>query len=252
MPEARVDPLSGLRVLLAEDGPELQPGAAAPAARAAGQLFVTAAAEGEVEELALGAPLSDLDVDGVTAALNGLRERMAAHPGAACLHAQADAGEPVLRLWALASVPSLVARERERFAAYAAANYGANLLQDLVGEEVKLGERLVAVDDEAVLLAAFAPRAPFELLLVPRRTAPRFEAGGPTSAAMLHDALRRLRATGAGDPDVWVRTAPRGAESFCWHISLLPRAAPGGPAAATGLAVTRVAPERAADELRRA
>ena len=43
-----------------------------------------------------------------------------------------------------------MARERERFGAYAQGAM-ANLLQDLVQEEVKLRDRIVAIDDDAVL-----------------------------------------------------------------------------------------------------
>ena len=68
-------------------------------------------------------------------------------------------------------------------------------------------------------------RVPFHLLLAPRRARARFEDDGPTGAALLHDALRRLRARlGASPPlNLWVRTAPRGAEHFCWWIEILPR-----------------------------
>jgi hypothetical protein len=55
---------------------------------------------------------------------------------------------------------------------------------------------------------------PFRLVLAPRRARARFEDVGPSGAALLHDALRRLRVClGASPPlNLWVRTAPRGAE----------------------------------------
>src|ERR1700712_145953 len=56
---------------------------------------------------------------------------------------------------------------------------GGNLLQDLVAEEVRQRERLVAIDDEAVLLSPYAARLPFQLLLAPRRPRARFEDDGP-------------------------------------------------------------------------
>ena len=46
---------------------------------------------------------------------------------------------------------------------------GHNLLEDLVQEEVRRRERIVAIDDEAVLLAPYASRLPFQLMLAPRR-----------------------------------------------------------------------------------
>ena len=54
------------------------------------------------------------------------------------------------QIYALDFVPAAVARERERFGAYAQRTMGGNLLEDLVQEEVKRRERIVAIDDEAV------------------------------------------------------------------------------------------------------
>ena len=63
------------------------------------------------------------------------------------------------QLYALDFVPAAVARERERFGAYATRTMGANLLADLVQEEVRRRERIVAIDDEAVLLAPYGVAA---------------------------------------------------------------------------------------------
>ena len=72
---------------------------------------------------------------------------------------------------------------------------GGNLLGDLVQEEVRRRERIVAIDDEAVLMAPYASRVPVPAACSRRAArAPRFEDDGPTGAALLHDALRRLRA----------------------------------------------------------
>ena len=64
------------------------------------------------------------------------------------------------QVYALDFVPAQVARERERFGAYATRTMGGNLLGDLVQEEVRRRERIVAIDDEAVLLAPYASRLP--------------------------------------------------------------------------------------------
>ena len=90
-------------------------------------------------------------------------------------------------------MPALIARERERFGAYATRTMGGNLLGDLVQHEVRSARRLVAIDADAVLLSAYAARAPYQLLIAPRSPRMRFEDDGPTAAALLHDALRRLR-----------------------------------------------------------
>jgi UDPglucose--hexose-1-phosphate uridylyltransferase len=130
---------------------------------------------------------------------------------------------------------------------------GGNLLADLVQEEVRRRERIVAIDDEAVLMAPYASRVPYHLVLAPRRARARFEEDGPTGAALLHDALTRLRARfGASPPlNLWVRTAPSGAEHFCWRIEIQPHLAQlAGLELGTGVNLNIVSPEQAAAELR--
>jgi UDPglucose--hexose-1-phosphate uridylyltransferase len=132
---------------------------------------------------------------------------------------------------------------------------GGNLLADLIQEEVRRGERVVAIDDEAVLVSPFAAWLPYQLMLAPRRPRTRFEDDGPAGAGMLHDALGRLRALhGADIPlNLWVRTAPRGAEHFCWRIDIVPRLSGlAGLELGTGVHLNSVTPERAAAELREA
>jgi UDPglucose--hexose-1-phosphate uridylyltransferase len=51
--------------------------------------------------------------------------------------------------------------------------------------------------------------------------------------------------------NMWVRTAPRGAEHFCWRIELLPRLVnDAGLELGAGLSLNVLAPERAAEVLR--
>ena len=152
-------------------------------------------------------------------------------------------------------MPAAVARERERFGAYAVRTMGGNLLADLVQEEVRRRERIVAIDDEAVLMAPYASR-----VAVPphaRARGARARASRTTARParrLLHDALRRLQARGSARRpplNLWVRTAPSGAEHFCWRIEIQPRLAqPAGLELGTGVNVCIVAPEQAAAELR--
>jgi UDPglucose--hexose-1-phosphate uridylyltransferase len=175
-----------------------------------------------------------------------VNERREAGASLAHTHAQ---------LYALDFVPGEVARERERAGAYATRTMGGELLGDLVAEEVRRGERVVAIDEEAVLLAPYASRVPYQLLLAPRRPRARFEEEGPSGAALLHEGLQRLaRHLGASPPlNLWVRTAPRGAERFCWRIDVLPRLTHlAGLELATGVNLNIVAPEDAAAALRAA
>src|SRR5947209_4463506 len=205
--------------------------------------------------------LADLTPEQVAAAMTVWRERMQAHHEAAYVHVivneRREAGASLphthAQLYALDFVPAAVARERERFGAYATRTMGSNLLADLVQEEVRRRERVVAIDEETVLLAAYGGRVPFQLMIAPRTPRPRFEEDGPLGAAMLHDALRRLSVRlGAAPPlNLWVRTAPRGAEHFCWRIDILPRLTHlAGLELGAGVHLNIVAPEQAAAELR--
>ena len=157
------------------------------------------------------------------------------------------------QLYALDFVPAAVARERERSASYTTRTMGQNLLGDLIAEEVRRGERIVAIDDEAVLIAPYASSLPFQLMLAPRTPRARFEDDGPTGAALLHDGLCRLaRQLGSSPPlNLWIRTAPRGAEEFCWRIDVAPRLTHiAGLELSTELSLNIVSPEHAAALLR--
>src|SRR5207248_4394380 len=126
---------------------------------------------------------------------------------------------------------------------------------DLVAEEVRRRERVVAIDDEAVLLAPYASRLPYQLMLAPRKPRPRFEDPGAIGGGLLHDGLRRLaRHLGSSPPlNMWVRTAPHGAEQFCWHIDVLPRLTHlAGLELSAGVSLNIVSPEQAAAVLREA
>jgi UDPglucose--hexose-1-phosphate uridylyltransferase len=104
-----------------------------------------------------------------------------------------------------------------------------------------------------VLLTPYAPRVPYQLLIAPRTPRARFEDDGPLAAALLHDALNRLRRRlGAMPPlNLWVRTAPRGADHFSWRIDILPRLTHlAGLELGAGLHLCIVAPEQAAADLR--
>jgi UDPglucose--hexose-1-phosphate uridylyltransferase len=235
--------------------------------RAPAQLFCSRPATGAHEVIINGPQpvpsLADLPPEQVQLAIGAWRERMRAHAQSAyvqlIVNERPEAGASLphthAQLYALDFVPAAVARERERFGAYATQTMGQNLLADLLAEEVRLHERVVAIDDEAVLLAPYASRLPFQLMLAPRRPRARFEDEGPSGAALLHDGLRRLaRHLGASPPlNLWVRTAPRGAEHFCWRIDVLPRLTHlAGLELSTGVNLNVVAPEQAAALLREA
>lgn len=245
--------------------PALTPEAPEPAPTAHPDLFGVRPAFGE-HEVIVNAPhaattLSELEPEQLGVAMDAWRGRMREHRHASCVHLLVNEGREGgaslphthAQLYAMDFVPAAIARERERFSAYASRTMGANLLADLVQEEVRRRERIVAIDDDAVLFAPFASRLPFQLMLVPRRARSRFEDDGATGAALLHDGLNRLsRRLGASPPlNLWVRTAPSGAEHFCWRIDILPRLTHlAGLELGTGIDLNVLAPEAAAAELR--
>jgi len=205
--------------------------------------------------------LADLPTEQLKTAMQVWRTRMQHYNDAAFKHliinegrlAGASLPHTHSQLYALNFVPATVARERERFNAYANDQQGSNLLADLVQNEVRLKDRLIDVDDEAVLLAPYASRVPYQMMLIPRKATAKFEADGPLGAELLHSALNRLkRKFGTSPPlNAWVRTAPQGADHFCWRVDILPRlTVNAGLELGAGINVNIVTPEQAASELR--
>jgi UDPglucose--hexose-1-phosphate uridylyltransferase len=240
-----------------------------PLARGRGDpdLFARSPALG-AHEVIVNAPdpvssLAELEPEQVETAMSVWRERMRTHAGSAYVHIIVNEGKEAgaslphthAQLYALPFVPAQVARERERFTAYSDRTQGRNLLEDLLQEEVRRRERIVAIDDEVVALCPFGARVPFHLQIVPRRPAARFSDDGPLGGRLLHETLTRLGATlGTLPPlNMWVRTAPRDAERFCWRIEILPRLAQlAGLEIGIGVHLNVLAPEAAAEQLRNA
>jgi UDPglucose--hexose-1-phosphate uridylyltransferase len=228
------------------------------------ELFASRAAVG-AHEVIVNAPqhataMAELDAPQLAAAVATWRERMRAHADAAYAQLVVNEGSGAgaslphthAQLYALSFVPAMVARERERFGAYAEKNTGSGLLTDVLVEEMRRKERIVAIDDEAVLLCPWASRSPYELRIVPRREAASFAKDG-VGAAMLHTALRLLAKRFDGSPELnfWVRTAPRGVEAFHWHLDIAPRlTTKAGFELATAVDINVYPPERAAADLR--
>jgi UDPglucose--hexose-1-phosphate uridylyltransferase len=232
-------------------------------------LFVSMPARGAHEVIVHSpthaASLAELPPEQFAAAVDGWRARVAAHADAAYTHlivnegliAGASLEHTHAQLYGLQFVPALVARERERFTAHNTRTMGGCLLCDLLQEEVRLRERVIAINEHAVLLAPYAARMPYELQLVPRAHAPSI--AGPSGVAdgavadLLRDGFMRLRKVLGGPPplNLWLRTAPRDAEHFHWHIDVLPRLTQlAGLELGAGVAVNVYPPERVAADLR--
>jgi UDPglucose--hexose-1-phosphate uridylyltransferase len=258
------------------DGASAAPGAEAGAFASSGDPLLASRRAGEPDlfssrpahgthEVLINAPvhattMAELDDAQFAAAVATWRERMRAHEDASYVQlivnegggAGASLEHTHAQLYALPFVPAAVARERERAGAYSERTTGAGLLSDVLVEEVRRQERLVAIDDEAALVCPWASRSPFELRVVPRRETARFEEdeGG---AAMIRTAMTVLAERFGGPPELnlWVRTAPRGAEHFHWHVDIAPRLTiKAGFELGTGVDINIYPPEQAAADLR--
>ena len=236
------------------------------ASRKAGEpdLFSSRPATG-VHEVIVNAPqhvtaMAELDEAQFAAAVATWRERMRAHSDASYVQVIVNEGGGAgaslehshAQLYALPFVPAAVARERERAGAYAERTAGSGLLGDVLVEEVRRRERLVAIDDEAALICPWASRSPFELRVIPRRAAASFaeDEGG---AAMIRTAMRVLADRFGRPPELnlWVRTAPRGADQFHWHVDIAPRLTiKAGFELGTGVDINVYPPEKAAADLK--
>lgn len=236
------------------------------ASRRAGEpdLFSSLPAHG-AHEVLINSPehvtaMAELGDEQFAAVVATWRERMRAHADASYVQVIVNEGGGAgaslehshAQLYALPFVPAAVARERERAGAYGERTSGAGLLSDVLVEEVRRQDRLVAIDDEAALICPWASRSPFELRVIPRRESACFERdeGG---AAMIRTALRVLATRFGGPPELnlWVRTAPHGTEPFHWHIDIAPRLTiKAGFELGTGVDINIYPPERAASDLR--
>ena len=205
--------------------------------------------------------LSELSIDELSMTVDGWCQRLAVHADAAIRHlfvnegSQAGASLPHSHAQLIATdfVPRLVAAEREAFHAHAGRTNGSNLLSDILMEEVRRRERIVAIDERSVLLAPWASAVAFQLMIVPRDASADFAESGHSAAPMIHLALSLLKQRfGAPPPmNLWVRSAPAGADQWTWRIDILPRLAqPAGIELGVGLGVNPISPERAAAGLR--
>jgi UDPglucose--hexose-1-phosphate uridylyltransferase len=206
------------------------------------------------------ATMVELSDERFAGAIEVWRARMRAHSDAAYVQLIVNEGRSAgasrehshSQLYALPFVPATVARERERVGAYRERTAGGSLLTDILSEEVRRSERLVAIDDDAVLVCPWASSSPFELRVIPRRESARFEEDD-AGVEMLRTGLRALAARFGRSPDlnIWVRTAPQGSEHFHWHIDIAPRLTIyAGFELSTGVRINIYPPERAAADLR--
>ena len=131
------------------------------------------------------------------------------------------------------------------------------LLCDVLNQEMASTSRIVAADDEVMVMMPFASRLPFETWVVPRKHRASFdEASDATLAvvgARLQDVMHRLHVALVSPPHtVLLHTAPvgEGAPFYHWRIEILPRLTPVSGLAFGGIYINPMPPEKAAEVLR--
>lgn len=130
----------------------------------------------------------------------------------------------------------------------------------LLKEELAKGERIIFETNEYVVLAPFASRYPFEMMILPKEHSSAFllDTNGnrlKSLAFVLKSALHLLNVA-ANNPDynLVLHNAPirdRCMDYFHWHIEILPRmTTAAGFELGTGIYITTAIPEQTAEYLR--
>lgn len=222
-------------------------------------------------EVVIDSPRHDLDLDEMpladaALALGQIRRRVAALSGRHAYvqvfknrgrEAGASLRHPHTQITALPMVPPRVAEEAARFEAWHDGNGGC-LLCRLIEEESASGRRLIRLNRSFAALAPFGSAFPLETRIVPLRHAGSFsemeEQETEDLASCLGAVLAALRRA-ADDPayNLVLVQGPAPEALFHWHLDILPvlvRTA--GFEWGTGVHINPVAPEEAAERLRRA
>ena len=135
----------------------------------------------------------------------------------------------------------------------------ASRIADILRQETREGQRLIAENADIVAVAPSAPRFPFETWLLPRRHEAHFENSPRHEYAslsrLLAEILRRInRSLGCPPYNLLIHTAPvvEPADDFYhWHVEIIPKLTKvAGFEWATGFYVNPVPPEEAAQVLR--
>ncbi len=174
--------------------------------------------------------------------------------------AGASLGHTHSQVVATAFVPPAVRAELDGAAAYHAAR-GRCVFCDVMAADLADGRRVVAETEHFAAVCPFAPRFEYEVWVLPKAHAARYEtltdALAPELGTLVRRLVRALDAAAARPAYNWLlHTAPlRAADgpAFHWHLELFPRLSRvAGFEWGTGCFIVPVAPERAAAELRAA
>lgn len=175
--------------------------------------------------------------------------------------AGASIEHPHSQLFASAIVPNHIEKEIE-----GANNYfkekGNCVFCDILKIEKENGQRVVYENDGFLVFTFFASRFPFEMWVVPKDHQANFESISEQTQILLadamHEAISRLNKALNFPPfNYWIHTLPHHSqnfhESYHWHLEIAPRVSKfGGYEMGSGIVINVVAPEKAADFLKKA
>jgi UDPglucose--hexose-1-phosphate uridylyltransferase len=164
------------------------------------------------------------------------------------------------QLVALPGVPETIALElascREHFA-----RHGRPLISDMLSAEIAAGERIVAATEHFLAFCPRAGRFPYETWVIPRQPEPSFETAQTGQfgelSRLVQDLIGRIeRIASCTAYNYVLHTQPFDTspdDHYHWHIEIIPRLTKvAGFEWGTGCFINPLAPETAADQLRKA
>ena len=209
---------------------------------------------------------ADLDDKQVGLVIAAIRDRMEDHAEQAAVRytqtivnhgreAGASLEHPHGQLLGIPFVPEELQAEIEGFAD----GDDPCVLCTTVAEEEAAGHRVLLADERVMVVCPFWSATPYEMLVIPRTHEAHLAHAAPTDLVAVSRAVRDslaalARLVGDAAYNLVFHTAPhRSTDRFHWHVHVLPRlTSVAGFEAGTGVLINIVAPEQAADDLRRA
>jgi UDPglucose--hexose-1-phosphate uridylyltransferase len=167
------------------------------------------------------------------------------------------------QLLALPVVPERLGRKIRACQEQAEMN-DINLYQAVLEKELSEDQRVIYQNDDVAVIAPYASRVPFEMMMFPKVSQPRFESSQSTFrsvAQALRDVLTRLHRALDNPPfNLTLSSAPysrnggydnKAVEHFCWTLEIIPGlTSHAGFEWATGAFINPTTPEDAAQHLR--
>lgn len=174
--------------------------------------------------------------------------------------AGASIEHPHSQLFASAILPNYVEQELENAQKYYKENKKC-VFCEMIRVEKENGQRIVFENNDFLVFTFFASRFPFEMWLMPKKHAARFEAIDEklqqSMANALHEAISRLNKALNFPPfNYWIHTLPHHSDNhdelYHWHLEIAPRVSKfGGYELGSDVVIDVVSPEMAAEFLKK-